>query len=110
MGFWGAKLQLPSDWRIHDVFHVSLLRPWIGYPTDVPSVVYPVVDDGLPAYQVECIISHRDRPVNRRKAREYLVKWAGLPDESNSWLPFASLPAPIVEAYLVGTGQEGEDG
>ena len=105
-----AKLQLPSDWRIHDVFHVSLLRPWIGDPTDIPSVVYPVVDDALPDYQVERIISHRDRPVNRRKAREYLVKWAGLPDESNSWLPFASLPAPIVEAYLVGTGQEGEDG
>ena len=36
-----AKLRLPDTWRIHDVFHVSLLKPWVGgADSAVPSVVF----------------------------------------------------------------------
>ena len=105
-----AKLRLPDTWRIHDVFHVSLLKPWVGgADSAVPSVVFPVLQDGLPEYQVERILSYRDRPVNRRTVREYLVKWRGLPDESNCWLPLTDVPADALSDFLAGAGQEGED-
>ena len=30
IGFAAYRLQLPKPWKIHDVFHVSLLSPWKG--------------------------------------------------------------------------------
>ena len=87
-----------------------LLKPWVGgTDSTVPSVVFPVPQDGLPEYQVERILSYRDRPVNRRTVREYLVKWRGLPDESNCWIPLTDVPADALSDFLAGAGQEGED-
>lgn len=77
------RLALPAVMhRIHPVFHVSLLKPFVG-DADAQPVVPPIVLEDGEHFEVEAIL---DRRTNRRR-REYLVKWVGYGEEHNSWEP-----------------------
>jgi Chromo (CHRromatin Organisation MOdifier) domain len=65
--------------RVHPVFHVSLLKPYSGVPTNPPS---PIVVDGEEEYVVQKIIRHR-KPKGRR---QYLVRWEGYDHASDEWI------------------------
>ena len=79
------KLTLPTTIKIHDVFHVSLLRP---YRTDgraqPPS---PILSAGEEWFLVDSLVSHRVR----RGKREYLVRYTGYGPEHNLWSPEAAV-------------------
>jgi hypothetical protein len=79
------KLKLPPGWKIHPVFHVSLLVPWhIGFRHGAPPPVM-MLEDGSVEYEVEQIL---DADIDAKgKARRYLVKWLGYGYEHNSWEP-----------------------
>jgi hypothetical protein len=87
------KLALPPDLRIHPVFHVSLLRPYLAPDTVAhrsPPVEPPPaisVDDHL-EYEVEYILDVR----SRYRRREFLVKWVGYPVHDATWEPESNLP------------------
>ena len=89
------KLQLPDSWRIHNVFHVSLLKRWIerSYrtPEDLPQPDLDTNIDRPEEYEVERIL--RKRRVLKRNGRyshnEYLVLWQGYPLEEATWEPEA---------------------
>jgi hypothetical protein len=76
-----ARLRIPRSWSIHDVFHVSLLKPHI------PSERHqkppePVEIEGEEEHEVSKI---KDSRINRRtKKIEYLVEWKGY-DGEDSW-------------------------
>ncbi|KAK3514488.1 hypothetical protein QTP70_018678, partial [Hemibagrus guttatus] len=82
-------LQLPPEYKIHPVFHVSLLKPHhpsVLPPTEPGEVEEPpiplIVDEGT-AYLVRDILDSR-----RRGGRlEYLVDWEGYGPEERSWVP-----------------------
>lgn len=80
------RLQLPTSWRIHPVFHTSLLRPYhppvspLQTPVDLPLPIQ--VGDHF-EQEVEAVLDERIRRGNK----EYLVKWKGLPREENTWEP-----------------------
>jgi len=85
------RLKLPSTWKIHPVFHASLLKPYRETEAHGPN--YPGVPDELlpdnEEYDVEAILDSR-RPRNGRGV-EYLVKWLDYSDADNQWLPSREL-------------------
>ena len=77
------QLKLLETWKIHKVFHPTLLQPYRenkvygeNYPQPLPDV-----EDGEEVYKVEQILKHR----RRGRGYEYLVKWAGYPITEASW-------------------------
>lgn len=78
------KLKLPKAWKIHPVFHVSLLRPFVPDPIlerHAAPPPEPDLIDGEPEYEIEKILNSRIR----YRKMEYLVKWVGYPTEENTW-------------------------
>ena len=80
------KLELPENMRVHNVFHVSLLKPYLNDPHHSPPPPPDVVDGEL-EYTVDRVLDHRDKRIGRRSVREYLVKWTGYGPEHNTWEP-----------------------
>jgi hypothetical protein len=71
------KLDLPNNLRMHDVVHVSLLRPYIEgkFPTSPPI---PVVMDGEHEFVVDRILEHDLVKVSSKTTQlECLMKWVG---------------------------------
>jgi hypothetical protein len=55
------QLTLPGTWKIHDVFHVDLLTPYIETEFHSPNYTRPPPDlvQGTEEYKVEAIIDSR---------------------------------------------------
>ena len=82
VGAQAYRLALPNSYRIHDVFHVSLLEPWRGRAGEEPAQPMPLADeDG--EWEVEEIL---DSSIRKGK-RFYLVSWKDWPEEYSSWQP-----------------------
>ena len=97
------RLKLPPAWKIHPVFHASLLSPYKETETYGPAFSQPPPDtiDGEEEYEIEAIVAHRGNG-NRRR---YYVKWMGYPSSENQWLPEAELlrnASSILEEYKRG--------
>ena len=77
------RLELPSNWQIHNVFHAVLLRPYIeneihgaNFPQPPPELL-----EGEEVYEVESIVKHR----RRGWGYQYLLKWKGYPLTDATW-------------------------
>ena len=83
------KLELPTDLRIHPVFHVSLLKPYKEsneFEREIPPP--PVfISENSQEYEVEMILDKR----TIRKKPQYLVKWLGYPLHDATWEPKENL-------------------
>jgi hypothetical protein len=79
------KVDLPNKLRMHDVFHVSLLRHYIeGKSPRSPPI--PVVLAGEHEFVVEKIIKHDNIKVSSKKTQlECLIRWKGYTDEHDTW-------------------------
>ena len=93
------QLKLPESWKIHKVFHATLLCPYKenevygeNYPWPLPDI-----ESGEEVYEVKQILKHR----RRGRGYEYLVKWAGYPITEASWEPKSSFTglAEILNEY-----------
>ena len=80
------QLELPQSWKIHDVFHASLLSPYQETDAHGPSYTEPPPDlvDGEEEYEVEAIVNHRKNQSG--KVIWYEVAWKGWPSSENSHL------------------------
>ncbi len=81
------QLELPANWKIHDMFHASLLTPYHETPAHGPNFTRPPPDliDGEDEYEVEQIITHQQ--FGRLRRLQYLIKWKGYPESDNIWEP-----------------------
>ena len=90
IGTQAYRLQLPDEWRkIHDVFHVHLLKPFRrGEWTAASSSALPELDvEDDTQYEIERIVRWRYYRAGNQKKKEYLVVWKGYPLEDASWIP-----------------------
>ncbi len=76
------RITLPEDWRIHNVLHISRLRPWHENtevrtePAESPPPPPPVQDDKLGEfYTVERIL--KKKRDTKTKWLKFLVKFTG---------------------------------
>ena len=92
------KLDLPTKWKIHDVFHVSLLEQDTtrkGRMNELFPEPEPEFDAGdNKEYEVEAI---KDSAVYAKEAEGhlpglyYLVSWKDYPEEESTWKPSSAV-------------------
>lgn len=90
------QLELPSNMKIHNVFHVSKLRKYVDGAEEFPDreVIVrssPVIVDGEEAWEVERVVRKRTRKVGHRSVVEYFVLWKNYPDWEGTWEPASNL-------------------
>jgi hypothetical protein len=85
------QLKLPPTWKIHNVFHTSLLT--LYKETAINSNRYqepaPELINGQPEWEVEAILGAR----RRHNQLQYQVRWKGFCEVHDSWEPLTHLNA-----------------
>ena len=77
------KIELPTHWKAHNVFHVSLLKPYISNGEAVDPQSYTLIGGKEHEYEIEQIVDFTPKTAHRsgklRKVNEliYWVKWRG---------------------------------
>ncbi|MEN9524269.1 MAG: hypothetical protein RL536_338 [Candidatus Parcubacteria bacterium] len=79
------RLDLPPTWKIHNVFHISLLEPSPvdPFPEQVSIPPPPEEIEGQLEYEIEKILSHRQF----HGRTQYLIRWRGYGAEDDTWEP-----------------------
>src|SRR5882672_5062633 len=85
-------LKLPDTWKIHNVFHASLLTPYKDTDKHGPNFLEPPPDliDGEEEWEIKKILGHR----TYRKKKQYLIQWKGYAPAHDSWIDESGLHAP----------------
>ncbi|KAJ7514184.1 hypothetical protein O6H91_23G032200 [Diphasiastrum complanatum] len=80
------ELDLPSITKMHNVFHVSLLKKHIGKNVQTVVELPPINEEGNLEVEPEAVVGYRDKELrNGKRIQQYLIKWKGLPPEDNTW-------------------------
>ena len=78
-----CRLELPANYRLHPVFHVSLLKPHVSDGAPVPGPAPIEIDtDGTPVFVAEALIAER---IGRGKETQFLVRWQGYSPAHDTW-------------------------
>jgi hypothetical protein len=76
-----CRLELPSSWKIHPVFNISLLERYRGDNPERPVVEIEADEEG---WKMENIIASGPSDDDPKK-HVYLVKWEGFMHDENTW-------------------------
>jgi hypothetical protein len=75
-----VRLELPPGARLHDVFHIGLLKKFHGLPPDVPPAL-PPLHHGAIVLEPEHVVRFR----LARGVRQALVQWKDESPASTTW-------------------------
>ena len=72
------ELELPEGSRIHNVFHVSCMKKAIRQNITITTDLPPLNEEGKLILEPAEILEVRERVIQNRTVREYLVHWRNL--------------------------------
>lgn len=95
------KIDLPADSKVHNVFHVSQLKPYTPDHTPVFSDINKLVDLSAHSPQPELILDRRLVKKGNTAIPQALVKWTGFPSDAATWEDFYVLQKrfPVVGTW-----------
>jgi Chromo (CHRromatin Organisation MOdifier) domain len=100
------RLNLPLTWKIHNVFHVSLLTPYKETEEHGPNFAEPPPEliEEQEEYEVEQVLA--SRLYGCWKKLQYLIRWKGYSHAHDSWASVDDVHAPdLVQAFHRGNPQ-----
>ena len=85
-------LELPGAWKIHNVFHASLLTLYNETDRHGPNFLEPPPDliNGEEEWEIEKILGHW----TYRRKKQFLIQWKGYVPANDSWVDESGLHAP----------------
>ena len=96
VGSLAYKVEIPNQWKIHLVFHATILTEYKETESHDPNFPKPppeVLND-KEHYEVEAILDSK----RQGRGTKYLVKWEGYPEADNTWEPYTLLKGIAEEA------------
>lgn len=111
IGATGYKLDLPADSRVHNVFHVSQLKPFTPDHTPVYPDIHKLVDLSAHATTPELILERRLVKRGNTAIPQVLIQWSGFSPASATWedLYIVQKQFPDAIAWGQASSQGGED-
>jgi hypothetical protein len=99
------QLHLPAPYKLHNVFHVGLLRKYSPKPGTIRPPLPVILEEGT-EFEVEEVVNHKTVGQGRNQQIWYEVKWVGYDQDYNTWEPAAHLKnAPdVVKRYYAKIG------
>jgi Chromo (CHRromatin Organisation MOdifier) domain len=100
------RLTLPPSWKIHNIFHASLLTPYKEMEEHGPNLAEPPPEliEEQEEYEVEQVLA--SRLYGRWKKLQYLIRWKGYSHAHDSWALADDVHAPdLVQAFHRGNPQ-----
>ena len=99
------QLEIPQHWCIHNIFHTSLLSPYIETQTHRPNFEEPPPDliKEQPEWEVQEILD--SQRFGHKKLLQYQVRWKGYSQVHDSWEPANNIFVPdLVKNYYKSKG------
>ena len=96
-----VQLELPPMMKVHDVFHLNLVKQYKSDGKVHPPEPLVYEQDGSAQWEVDHLLADRIRKNVNGKSQitEYLVRWSGFGAEHDTWEPRANIHASLIQAY-----------
>ena len=95
------RLHIPSWWKIHPIFHASLLMTYKETAEHGPNFLQPPLDlvDGEEEYEVKAVLRHRGKPGRHT----FLIRWKGYSPAEDTWELVRNLgnAKPLITEYKI---------
>jgi hypothetical protein len=81
------QLALPSQSKLHPVFHVSCLKKVIGTRCQIQTNLLELAEEGSIWLQPEAVLDQREHRLCQRTIKEVLVQWKDMTPADATWEP-----------------------